>query len=69
MVVIPCQENNCEAVWTEDSHSVTVGVVVDEEVRGKQVELEVRPSWMVLTIRGSVVLQGEVAQHLCTYRR
>ena len=49
----------CEAVWTEDSNNVTVGVIVDGNVRGKQVELDVHPRRMALTIQGDLILEGD----------
>lgn len=46
-------------MWTEDSNNVTVGVFVNEDVRGKQVTLDVHPTRMALAIQGAVVLEGE----------
>lgn len=45
-------------MWTEDSNNVTVGVVVDEGIRGNQVTLDVHPTRMALTIQGTTVLEG-----------
>lgn len=53
------QAQDCEAVWTEDSDNVTVGVFVDEDVRGKQVTLDVHPTRMALAIQGTMVLEGD----------
>eukprot|EP00892_Ulva_mutabilis_P006628 jgi/Ulvmu1/4337/UM002_0060.1 len=49
----------CDAVWTEDSNNITVGVIVNENVRGKQVEMDVHPRRMALTIQGAPVMEGD----------
>ena len=52
------QGNNVDAAWTQDTSTVSVGVVMPEGVRGKEVDLEVHPSRMRLAIRGDMALEG-----------
>jgi hypothetical protein len=51
-----------EAVWSQDTDNVNVGVVVSEEVSGKDIDLEVHPRRMRLTVKGAVALEGDFAE-------
>lgn len=52
------QADGVDAVWTQDNGTVTVGVVIADDVRAKQVDLEVHPRRMKLAIQGQTALEG-----------
>jgi hypothetical protein len=56
------QATGVEAVWTQDTDNVNIGVVVDENARGKDVEFEVHPTRMRLAIKGKVALEGDFVE-------
>jgi hypothetical protein len=49
---------DCHAIWTQDTDTVTVAVMIGDEIRGKDVNLTVHPSRMILTFKGEPVLEG-----------
>lgn len=52
------QDSGRNVAWTQDDSSLCIGVEVADEVRGKDVNLEVHPKRMKLDIQDKPVLQG-----------
>jgi hypothetical protein len=52
------QGRGVDAVWTQDTSTVTVGVVISDNIRGKDVDLIVHPGRMKLTLGDKTALEG-----------
>ena len=53
------QGSGVEADWKQSTDSISVGVIISEETRGKDIKLEVHPRRMKLTIHGDTALEGD----------
>lgn len=52
------QDAGRNVAWTQDEGSLCIGVEVSEEVRGRDVNLEVHPTRMKLAVQDKTVLEG-----------
>lgn len=52
------QDTGRNVAWTQDEGSLCIGVEVSEEVRGRDVNLEVHPKRMKLVVQDKTVLEG-----------
>ena len=47
------------AVWHQDTTTLTVGVEIGADVRGRDIDFEVHPSRMRLSTSGEIALEGD----------
>jgi hypothetical protein len=51
-------QKGCNVAWTQDEDSVTVGVQVNDDTKGKEVNFVVHPKRMKLDVQGTTLLEG-----------